>query len=414
MRLRVGLSILAVLAACVSRDTRLATATVDTLPGGIIRVTSSAPTGWTDTSGWKLVELPTIQPAQGSPGELINPSSIAVDDQQRLYVADEKPTNIKVFDSTGALVRIIGNDGDGPGEFRSAYMAIRGNRLLVHDPRASRTSLFDTSGTFIRSFHSVGMYFAPVALDAAGRAVLPLIFRIGPGQEEAARKRAFFFARFDSLGTLLDTLSAPQLTEEHSWVGKQGDVGIFGVSVPFAPRTITGFGQDSGLVYGASSDFTIMRLQAGRDTTFVMRRAWTPPSIPDSVRADTVESMVKNFANQQVDEISLRNAFHADDVPKTFPSFSRIIVDDRGYTWALQSVGGDSTRFDIFAPDGSWLGPVVVPEAVSPYGPFTIHGGIVYAETEDKDGFPVVRRWIIRDGQDGQDGQDGPDGQAEP
>ena len=401
------LALLALLVACTSRDSRLATAVTDTLPGGIVRVISSAPTGWADANGWKLVELPTIQPAQGSAGEMINPSSIAVDDQQRLYVADEKPTNIKVFDSTGGLVRIIGNEGDGPGEFRSAYMAIRKNRLLVHDPAASRTSLFDTSGTLLRTFHSVGRYFAPVALDAAGRAVLPLIFRIGPAQEAAARTRAFYFVRFDSLGSLLDTLSAPQLTEEHSWVVKQGNTGIFATMVPFAPRTITGFGQDSGLVYGASSDFTIMRLQAGRDTTFLMSRAWTAPSIPDSVRTDTVEAMVKNYANAQVDEISLRNAFHADEVPKTGPSFSRLIVDDRGNTWALQSLGGDSTRFDIFSPDGSWLGPVVVPEAMSPYGPFAIHGGIVYVETEDKDGFPVVRRWLVQDRREGQGGRDG-------
>jgi hypothetical protein len=251
----------------------------------------------------------------------------------------------------------------------------------------------------------VGRYFAPVALDAAGRAVLPLIFRIGPGQEEAAAKRAFYFVRFDSLGTLLDTLSAPELTDEHSWVVKQGDIGIFGVTVPFAPRTITGFGPDSGLVYGASSDFTIMRLQAGRDTTFLMRRAWTPSGIPDSVRTDTVEAMVKNFANAQVDEVSLRNAFHVDEVPKTGPSFSRLMVDDRGDTWALQSLGGDSTRFDVFAPDGSWLGPVVVPEAMSPYGPFAIHDGILYVETEDKDGFPEVRRWLIQGGRDGQEGR---------
>lgn len=406
MRLK-RLALLALLTACASRDSRLVTATVDTLPGGIVRVTSSAPTGWTGIDGWKLAELPAIQPAQGSAGELINPSSIAVDDQERLYVADEKPTNIKVFDSTGALVRIIGNEGDGPGEFRSAYMAIRGNRLLVHDPAASRTSLFDTSGTLLRTFHSVGRYFAPVALDAAGRAVLPLIFIIGPGKEEAARKRASFFARFDSLGMLLDTLSSPQLTEEQSWVVKQGNTNVFAVTVPFAPRTVTGFGQDSGLVYGASSDFTIMRLQAGRDTTFLMRRAWTPPAIPDSVRTDTVDGMVKAFVGDRLDEVSLRNAFHVDDIPKTGPSFSRLVVDDRGNTWALQSLGADSTRFDIFAPDGSWLGPVVVPEAISPYGPFVIHGGIVYAETEDKDGFPVVRRWAIQDGRDGRDGQEG-------
>jgi hypothetical protein len=397
---------LAVLAACTSHDSRLASAVTDTLPGGIVRVTSSGPTAWTDTNGWKLVELPAVQPAQGSPGELISPSSIAVDDQGRLYVADEKPTDIKVFDSTGALVRIIGREGDGPGEFRSAYIAIRGNRLLAHDPAAQRTTFFDTSGTLLRTFHSVGNYYAPVALDAAGRAVLPLIFMMSEAERDAGPKRAFYVARFDSLGNLLDTLSVPQLTEDHGWVVSQGKAMVFSVPVPFAPRTISGFGRDSGMIYGATTDFAIMRMQSGHDTTFIMRRTWTAPAIPDSVRTDTVESMVKRYVGGRVDEVSLRNAFHVADIPTTGPSFSRLVVDDRGNTWTQQALGADSTRFDVFGPDGSWLGPIVVPAGMSPYGPFVIHGGVVYLATEDGDGFPEVRRWAIQGGQ-GEQGEQG-------
>jgi hypothetical protein len=404
--------VLICLTACASRDAHLASAVTDTLPGGIVRVTSSGPTAWTDTNGWKLAELPAIQPAEGSQGELISPSSIAVDDQGRLYVADEKPTDIKVFDSTGALVRTIGREGDGPGEFRSAYIAIRGNRLLAHDPAAQRTTLFDTSGALIRSFHSVGRYFAPVALDAAGRAVLPLIFMMSEAERDAAPKRAFYVARFDTLGNLLDTLSVPQLTEEHSWLVKEGAANVFGMGVPFAPSTVSGFGRDSGLIYGASTDFAIMRAEGGRDTTFIMRRTWTAPAIPDSVRTDTVDHLVKAYANGRVDEVSLRNAFHAADIPTTGPSFSRLFVDDKGNTWAQQALGADSTRFDVFGPDGSWLGPVVVPAGMSPYGPFVIHGGVVYLATEDGDGFPEVRRWAIQGGQ-GEQGEQGGQGEQE-
>jgi hypothetical protein len=403
--------LIACLAACTTRDSRLASAVTDTLPGSIVRVTSSGPTAWTDTNGWKLVELSAVQPAQGSQGELISPSSIAVDEQRRLYVADQKPTNIKVFDSAGALVRIIGREGDGPGEFRSAYIAVRGNRLLVHDPRVSRTSFFDTSGTFLRSFHSVGLYFGPVSLDAAGRAVLPLVLMFSQAEQDARPRRAFYRVRFDSLGTLLDTVSVPQLTEDRMWVVRRGDATLLGTPIPFAPRTIGTYGRDSGLVYGATNDFAIMRTWGGRDTSFIMRRAWTAPMIPDDLRRDTIEGMIKAYSGGQIDEVLLRNTFHPADVPTMAPGFSQLLVDDRGNTWVQEAIGKDSTRFDVFAPDGRWLGPVVLAAAMSPYAPFVIHGSIVYLATEDADGFPVVRRWLIQDGRDGQDGQGGRDGQ---
>jgi hypothetical protein len=150
-----------------------------------------------------------------------------------------------------------------------------------------------------------------------------------------------------------------------------------------------------------------MRMQSGHDTTFIMRRTWTAPAIPDSVRTDTVESMVKRYVGGRVDEVSLRNAFHVADIPTTGPSFSRLFVDDKGNSWAQQALGADSTRFDVFGPDGRWLGPVVVPIPVSPYAPLVIKGGAMYLATEDADGFPEVRRWAIQDGQGEQGEQEG-------
>jgi hypothetical protein len=160
-------------------------------------------------------------------------------------------------------------------------------------------------------------------------------------------------------------------------------------------------------VYGASTDFAIMRAQGGRDTAFIMRRAWTAPDIPDSMRTDTIDGMVKMYTGGQIDEVLLRNTFHPDDVPTTEPSFSQLLVDDRGNTWVQAALGADSTRFDVFGPDGRWLGPVVVPIPVSPYAPLVIKGGAMYLATEDADGFPEVRRWAIQDGQGEQGEQEG-------
>jgi len=47
-------------------------------------------------------------------------SSVAVDDQDNVYVLDMQLSQVNVFDKSGKLVRTIGHEGEGPGEFRRA------------------------------------------------------------------------------------------------------------------------------------------------------------------------------------------------------------------------------------------------------------------------------------------------------
>ncbi|HET7603381.1 MAG TPA: 6-bladed beta-propeller, partial [Gemmatimonadales bacterium] len=270
-------------------------------------MTSIAPTAWADTNGWKLVEVASIAPAAGSPGELINPSSMAVDDWGRVYVADQSPVVIKVYDSAGAFVRTIGREGEGPGEFRVAFIAVRGNRLMVHDPQLQRTTLFDTSGALVRSFHSVGIVWADrVALDAAQRAVLPIL-TLEPG--DASAEPAEMFVRFDSLGRQVDTIRVPAITQEHVWQIMRDGRPSASVSIPFAPRTAATFGADSGIVYGATSDYSIVVSTGHNDTTRIIRRTWDEVPLPDSLRERAFKGIVTGMT-ERLGEAAVQNVFH--------------------------------------------------------------------------------------------------------
>ena len=131
-------------AACSSGESKAARARVDTLPGGIVRTMSEAPTGWADsTDAWKLVLEREIQPPEGDPGELFDPQDLAMNDRGEIFVKDQKPAVIKVFDASGNYLRSIGREGDGPGEFRTAFLAVRGDTVIAQDPQNSRVTAFD-------------------------------------------------------------------------------------------------------------------------------------------------------------------------------------------------------------------------------------------------------------------------------
>ena len=50
------------------------------------------------------------------PGEFLRPRAMAIDDQDRIYVADSANNRIQVFDTQGKLLRLWGDRGDAPGE----------------------------------------------------------------------------------------------------------------------------------------------------------------------------------------------------------------------------------------------------------------------------------------------------------
>jgi hypothetical protein len=112
---RLGVPVAVLLTACGgAQAARLGQAHVDTLPGGIIRVTSDGPTAWSEAASARLVEEQRFQGEDGTPSELGDPRSVAVDAGGRIYVADGKPPSIKVFSPDGKLIRTVGREGEGP------------------------------------------------------------------------------------------------------------------------------------------------------------------------------------------------------------------------------------------------------------------------------------------------------------
>jgi len=97
---------------------------------------------------------------------LFNPRLSLVDENENIYISESKDHVIKVFGPNGKYIKTIGAKGSGPGEFQTMpYLAItKKGELVVNDGTARRTSFFDSSGQFLKSFQWKTYYDGPIIL----------------------------------------------------------------------------------------------------------------------------------------------------------------------------------------------------------------------------------------------------------
>ena len=105
--------------------------------------------------------------AKGNPGRAIGrgalrrPTGLAYDAASaRIFVADTHGHDIKVFDTEGRLLSVIGQRGEGDGEFNfPTFLAFARGELYVTDTMNSRVQIFADGGTRWRaSFGRRGLY----------------------------------------------------------------------------------------------------------------------------------------------------------------------------------------------------------------------------------------------------------------
>lgn len=130
-------------------------------PTGII----AGPNGETWVSDPELGAVFRLD-ANGTPvgvvgaGVLQRPNGLARDAAKgRVYVADTRANEIKVFDDGGRLVQAFGRAGDTVGEMNTpTYIAYADDKLYVTDTFNGRVQVFDEEGNFLRQFGSRGTY----------------------------------------------------------------------------------------------------------------------------------------------------------------------------------------------------------------------------------------------------------------
>jgi hypothetical protein len=389
---------------CGEKGPKLNAPVVTTLPNGATEVKNRGPSGWADTTGWKLVELYRVGGADAAglgAEELVDPQDVALDAAGGVYISDQKPAVIKQFGPEGGYVRSFGREGGGPGEFEVAFIATAPGALAVHDPRSSRTSVFDTAGNFIRSWPSSCCYWSSIRITRDSVIHVPTS---GP-RTNLGEPGDRYFIRFRLDGTLVDTMkiTVPHRGGEEKYWQLSGGTGkntmMMMTGIPLAPEATWVLDPDGGAVVAWTGDYRFLATRTGLDTAQIVSLVATPAAASDERRTHIRDSMV-NLYDKQMDKKAVEEAFKLSDIPSTAPYFQSIQIDGHRNRWVRPDDGGNpkAARFDVFDSTGAYLGAVPVPKT------FGVSWNTVWGTervatiAEDDDGLPVVVVYRIQRG----------------
>jgi hypothetical protein len=318
---------------------------------------------------------------------LVSPKSVAIGDGDRIYVGDESPARVLSLDSSGALLRIIGREGEGPGEFRSPVVGA-GAFLVVNDGQLKRLAAFDANGTLLWTKPGTCCRSRAIGVDRAGRIYVlasPLIIGGGLPLDD--------MIVFSTEGTPVDTILVPGYGgggDKREWrlVNKQA---ALVAGIPFMPGKYFAITRSGTVVWGQSASYTLMEGPDASSARTTIHRPWIATPLSAAERARGREANVGHFA-QFVDKRTLEETFKLSDIPERAPAFFGLDVDACGRWWVLRTSEymDPPATFDILSTVGAPLGTITLPDHLAGDAKWAVGRNTLAAIIQDDVGAPTL------------------------
>lgn len=370
-----------------------------------------------------LVEEMSIGVADGAEHYMLGEiADIAFGRDGSIYAFDRQVPIIRQYDAQGKFVRNIGRRGEGPGEYKSTsgLATLSDGRLLQWDTGNWRINVYSATGDVLpqlstpsgTSGSSMASYARALMVDAGGRIVTrKMLFTREPGN------RPTVWIRFRADGTVLDTIH-PVDGPTTARVSATNGPATRSDNVPFAPRRFVVMSPLGYLVAGFPDRYAFEIHEPGKPVVSV-RRDVNPEPVSRSERASE-----RRRIEESMRETNPTWSWNGPDIPDTKPFYGDLQVGLDGRIWvavipevsprvgSISSGGGGAgppTRsrprvdgpppipprpalYDVFEPDGRYLGQVQVPARVSSVAR---RGDQVWAIAIDEDDVPRIKRYRI-------------------
>lgn len=317
-------------------------------------------------------------------------SAVRVDD--RIVVGDAGAKRLAIFDLDGRLVRTVGREGRGPGEFQHVgWVGAAGDSLVVWDPFLARISIHSVDGTLVRTAPvRVGGFFPAVHGSFSDGSLLvsvpPLSGRAPVPAGRAWRDTATYL-RIATTGEVLDTVGRFPGMEQYE--SPSPDRRTFRtVSLPFG--RVTGAAASGDRFFVATGDNYRVDVfgSAGQPLPPVLRTG-PPLALTEADVAEYTRRAVE-AAGPRAHEV--RAELAAAPLPPTIPPTASVLADVEGRLWVEEgqpmSARARGSRWSVFDAAGRWMARAEGPPR---FRPFQIGGDWVLGRYTDDDGVEHVQ-----------------------
>ena len=357
--------------------------TIDTLASGEILVRNTGAPLWSPEETWRVVEAFRIGNDSGEDAILFGSiRSFDVDARGRVYVLDSQVEEIHVFDSEGAFVRTVGTEGTGPGEFEraSSVDVNRNGNIWIMEMYEGQLSILDSNGVYLRTerVNSVGWDYwtYPGGIDRLGRYNAAVM----SDEEENGE---LLLARFDQSFIPLDTIPIPRSPVEFDYFEKVLDDGVSRVSagVPYVGSFDWSFSRSGNFWTLLTKPYELVEISASGKAIRRVNMEFEPLPVT-SADVEAAREQLAWFTNQG-GQVELSR------IPRTKPVISSFFSDDVGNLWVkrVATTPEDEDRlFDLFDPDGRFLGVLQLPFSLHAHPEPIVRSGIIYGVSTDEHG----------------------------
>lgn len=279
----------------------------------------------------------------------------------RVFIADGSMNVIHVYSPEGNYITKVGNEGDGPGEFRRINSITFGDGYLhVMDGQSLRISRFDLN-TFayiddmdlpFEPDFSGGYFTYPSSFDLMEDGNYLIHFDMGysSGQPDSEKERKLTGRILDTENGKIQDSSVYSYPAGEALVRREG-TSMHVMGMPYKRNSHIQY--LNGTIFHGWSEELLFKWQ---DAAGGYLRALYIPYEKASLERDLI---IREYADR--DE-PWRSMVRNDQMPETWPAFIKALTDDENRVWAgLYTDDSESYTWKAFSQDGELYASFVWP-----------------------------------------------------
>ena len=325
-------------------------------------------------------------------------AGIAVAPDGAIYVYDRQVPALRKYAADGQYLATFGGEGGGPGEYKNSdggLAVLADGRVLLRDPANGRINVYSSSGEVLDHWDLRGGFFTsrPLYVDTAGTAYT----QIWGSREDGERYEGL--RPVNGPGAGADSLLAPHWDFEPASLTFSSERMTMISSVPFSPRPTWTFSPFGYFIGGIPTRYAIDLFLPDGTVRRVERVVEAVPVQPDE-KASAREVMTARFRQNAPDW-----SWDGPSIPDAKPAYQTLTAGRDGRLWVQRSVPGERVEgvdeapaspgevpperwrepvvWDVFEPDGTYLGEVRAPDGFRMYPKPVFDGDTVWAVTVD-------------------------------